>query len=195
MDLSYNVDDEYKILIDKLNKIGHTKDIMKADRETSPYTYGLNTDENCEMKFDNGVLYNKEDINCKQTLDYIFEITVDRDNLIRRNSMKNLNTCSKDISLNVNNQMSNRELAISSNRDAVLQISEKKNSYLQIGRNSNSSKMNNSMSNCDQSHQHKGKRKLNVDSKSSRVEYFLVSEKPYQQLSDHFGLSVDIVYQ
>jgi hypothetical protein len=31
---------------------------------------------------------------------------------------------------------------------------------------------------------------IEVDYTSSQVEYFLVSNKPYQQLSDHFGLSV-----
>jgi hypothetical protein len=33
-----------------------------------------------------------------------------------------------------------------------------------------------------------------VDYGSAQVEYFLVSDKPYQQLSDHFGLSVDLRY-
>jgi hypothetical protein len=36
--------------------------------------------------------------------------------------------------------------------------------------------------------------KLIVDYSSSVVEYFLVSNKPYQQLSDHFGLSVELFY-
>lgn len=35
-------------------------------------------------------------------------------------------------------------------------------------------------------------KKLYVDYGSAQVENFLVSEKPYQQLSDHFGLSVDL---
>jgi hypothetical protein len=37
-------------------------------------------------------------------------------------------------------------------------------------------------------------RKLYVDYGSAQVESFLVSEKPYQQLSDHFGLSVDLKF-
>jgi hypothetical protein len=40
---------------------------------------------------------------------------------------------------------------------------------------------------CVKEHSH-----LKVDINSSQVEYFLVSNKPYQQLSDHFGLSVNI---
>jgi hypothetical protein len=34
---------------------------------------------------------------------------------------------------------------------------------------------------------------VEVDYSSSQVEYFLVSNKPYQQLSDHFGLSVALM--
>ena len=37
-------------------------------------------------------------------------------------------------------------------------------------------------------------RKIYVDYGSAQVENFLVSEKPYQQLSDHFGLSVDLKF-
>ena len=33
-----------------------------------------------------------------------------------------------------------------------------------------------------------------IDYNSAQVEYFLVSDKPYQQLSDHFGLSLDLKY-
>jgi len=37
-------------------------------------------------------------------------------------------------------------------------------------------------------------KRLYVDYGSAQVESFLVSEKPYQQLSDHFGLSVDLKF-
>ena len=38
-------------------------------------------------------------------------------------------------------------------------------------------------------------KKLIVDYSSSKVEHFLVHEKPYQQLSDHFGLSVSLKFE
>jgi hypothetical protein len=37
--------------------------------------------------------------------------------------------------------------------------------------------------------------KLVVDHNSAQVESFLISDKPYQQLSDHFGLSVDMKFK
>lgn len=38
----------------------------------------------------------------------------------------------------------------------------------------------------------KKKQQLYIEYNSAQVESFLVSDKPYQQLSDHFGLSVDL---
>jgi len=36
---------------------------------------------------------------------------------------------------------------------------------------------------------------LYIDYNTAQVESFLVSDKPYQQLSDHFGLSVDLKFR
>lgn len=41
----------------------------------------------------------------------------------------------------------------------------------------------------------KKKHQLYIDYNSAQVESFLVSDKPYQQLSDHFGLSVDLKFK
>lgn len=41
----------------------------------------------------------------------------------------------------------------------------------------------------------KKKRQLYLDYNSAQIESFLVSDKPYQQLSDHFGLSVDFKFR
>lgn len=38
------------------------------------------------------------------------------------------------------------------------------------------------------------KSNLSIDYKSAQVENFLISDKPYQQLSDHFGLTVDLKF-
>jgi len=41
----------------------------------------------------------------------------------------------------------------------------------------------------------KKKYQLYVDYNSAQIESFLISDKPYQQLSDHFGLSVDLKFR
>jgi len=40
----------------------------------------------------------------------------------------------------------------------------------------------------------KENKKLVTMYNTSRIEHFLVDQKPYQQMSDHFGLSVEIKY-
>ena len=39
------------------------------------------------------------------------------------------------------------------------------------------------------------KRKIEVKYDSLKVQEFLIIDRPYQQLSDHFGISVDLSYQ
>jgi hypothetical protein len=41
----------------------------------------------------------------------------------------------------------------------------------------------------------KKKHQMYIDYNSAQIESFLVSDKPYQQLSDHFGLSVNLRFK
>ena len=44
---------------------------------------------------------------------------------------------------------------------------------------------------CEFKRDHK---KLNTLYNTSQIEHFIVDQKPYQQMSDHFGLSFEIKY-
>ena len=48
--------------------------------------------------------------------------------------------------------------------------------------------------NGNNSQKQKNKKDIFVDFNSAQIENFLISEKPYQQLSDHFGLSIDLKF-
>ena len=49
--------------------------------------------------------------------------------------------------------------------------------------------------NGNNSQKQKNKKDIFVDFNSAQIENFLISEKPYQQLSDHFGLSIDLKFR
>ncbi len=132
---------EYNILLEKLNELFITNDLIKNKFNSYPFTYGVTGEENLN-KLDNSeeqkapieyiqnrpnknskydlVLTDESDRGCFQSLDYIFEI----------------NPKSRETS-----------------------------------------------------------KKLKIDYNSLKIEEFLIDDRPYQQLSDHFGISLDLVFE
>lgn len=119
------------------------------------------------LKHYDQVLTLKEDYGSFQTLDYIFQIIFNK---------KCLNQHNYDHS--TESLKNNEDSLITVNKKTSLKVSE-------VGHNQLTSSSNNI----------KKKNKINVDYTSSEIEHFLVAGKPYQQLSDHFGLSVSLRYE
>lgn len=135
---------EYKNLFDNLSNIGKCVDVLKNHHDCHLYTFGYNGEH--LIHYDQ-VLTDKDDYGSFQTLDYIFEIFVEQNNILKKNY---------------------------SSQNDELTLSIRKNNNLETPDTN--------------------EKKLTVDYTSSKVEHFLVHEKPYQQLSDHFGLSVSLEY-
>ncbi len=144
-----------------------------------PYTFGYNGEH---LKHYDQVLTAKEDYGAFQTLDYIFELTCLNKNKPNKKEDKDSNSLH---SSNASNHSSPREA------DVIINIKCEDNTNKESSINSNNS--NNNVPNIGNVLGN-NKNKLTVDYSSSAVEYFLVTEKPYQQLSDHFGLSVELLY-
>ena len=139
--LSKGIISEYDCLKKKLNKLGKAIDLFEKKFNGHPYTFGVNDDG-----YDQ-VLTSKADFNCKQTLDYMWEIIPDL----------SLPIYKKD------NDLSSKLEFIPIDNSNINNIYNNENSY-----------------------------QLQILYDSPKVEQFLVKNKPYQQLSDHFGLSVQL---
>ena len=124
---------EYDIFKQKINKLGKAIDLMEKKYNDHLYTFGNNEKE----EYDH-TLTNKNEINIKQTLDYIWEII-------------------PDYSLEIYNQ-----------RNPIYS-----KSYSFDDRNIENNKI-----------------KVLYD--TLKVQEFLIKNRPYQQLSDHFGISVEL---
>ena len=124
---------EYDIFKQKINKLGKAIDLMEKKYNDHLYTFGNNEKE----EYDH-TLNNKNEINIKQTLDYIWEII-------------------PDYSLEIYNQ-----------RNPIYS-----KSYSFDDRNIENNKI-----------------KVLYD--TLKVQEFLIKNRPYQQLSDHFGISVEL---
>ena len=151
----------------KLNEIGTAHDILRTKYKFHPYTYGYNGEN---LKHYDQVLTAKEDVGCFQTLDYLFEIHLDqgKDQTPRE-------FISENISETHNSTNHNKSLKTCFNDFNPDKIQRKP------GKNTSKT-------------EEISVRKLHVNYESCEVENFLVQGKPYQQLSDHFGLSVNIEY-
>ena len=139
--LSKGIISEYDCLKKKLNKLGKAIDLFEKKFNGHPYTFGVNDDG-----FDK-VLTGKAEFNCKQTLDYMWEIIPDL----------SLPIYKKD------NDLSSKLEFIPIDDSNINNIYNNENSY-----------------------------QLQILYDSPKVEKFLIKNKPYQQLSDHFGLSVQL---
>jgi hypothetical protein len=175
--------EEYLTLFEKLSYLGEVKDVFKNHHKFHPYTFGYNGEN---LKHYDQVLTAKEDVGSFQTLDYIFEISVIKDKEVIKHikeevkeirerdrlSQSRLSELEKHVILEINNEANNKfESSILSNKETS-QKEKMQNGNLE------------NMQDC----------KLEVEYSTSEVEYFLISNKPYQQLSDHFGLSVNLKY-
>jgi endonuclease/exonuclease/phosphatase family metal-dependent hydrolase len=190
INLSFVTVDEYKSLLEKLNQISQCTDIIKTALKFSPYTFGYNGER---LKHYDRVLTAKEDVGSMQTLDYMFEIKVVKGNesFIMRNTHLDKQNEYKESNLETQNNLEERLINKNNLKDSVLSISE-----------SQKQEENHTIMEIVDAVQSKNKlpsfmlrnvsQKLVVDYDSPRVEHFLISGKPYQQLSDHFGLSLDL---
>ena len=151
----------------KLNEIGTAHDIISTKFKCHPYTYGYNGEN---LKHYDQVLTAKEDVGCFQTLDYLFEIHLDQGKNqttgeITSENVSETHNCTKlNESLKTSFKDFNSEIIQSKTKNNASQTE-----LLSV-------------------------RKLNINYESCEVENFLVEGRPYQQLSDHFGLSVNLEY-
>ena len=167
---------EYEIFKKKLEKLGKCIDLIENKFHTHPFTFGVNDAEHDQ------VLTGKEDYNSFQALDYIWEIIPDFSLPIYKKNLipeKNGNNIENIIEKNDNNIKDIIEDNIENNRD-YNNFDDDVN-LLNKGIN----KENNGKS---------GLRKLFVCYDSTKIEEFLIKNRPYQQLSDHFGVSVELAY-
>ena len=182
----------------KLNEIADITDIFKHTLQSHPFTFGYNGDN---LKHYDQVLTAKEDVGAFQTLDYIFEMKFKRSQI---NESTKLLAKSNKISVK-DETIQITDVKISENRRSfkttgddfnknfsklspkVLTTTQSQVNNIEL-ENGKSSSRNLSIASSSTNK----RPKLVVDYSSPQVEYFLISEKPYQQLSDHFGLSVDV---
>jgi hypothetical protein len=159
--------------VHKLSSLGTTIDLFHNNHNFHPYTFGYNGEN---LKHYDQVLTAKEDYGSFQTLDYIFQI-------VFKNKASSL--------------------AATHNHKIEIDYKNKEDVSLSVDELKNSSKLHMGIENVSYKNEDKNKQsvttanpnfKLLVDYTSSEIEHFLVSGKPYQQLSDHFGLCVSINY-
>lgn len=143
---------EIDTFLNKLVILGKVENLTLKKYSTYPPTFGDNTGN-----YDK-VLTGENDINSKQSLDYIFEIIPDYQKDIYNQSL--LNKIYDQIEL----------------------IQEEEKEGLNIEQ---------SINNKEEDKKSIGN-KLSIDYDSTKVEPFVVRNKPFQQLSDHFGVSVEI---
>lgn len=167
LDPSKCLEEEYKALMRKLNEIGGTAyDILRTKYNCHPYTFGYNGEN---LKHYDQVLTAKEDVGSFQTLDYLFEIKL---------NTANNRTAGEMVSINISDTNINTELSESF-----------KTSF-----NDFNSEIPSRPAKSPSNTGELSERKLHLNYESCEVENFLVQDRPYQQLSDHFGLSVNIEY-
>jgi hypothetical protein len=164
---SYEIVEEYNILSEKLSTIGKVIDLFHNNHKFHPYTFGYNGEN---LKHYDQVLTLKEDYGSFQTLDYMFQIIFNKESLNYHNHKIEILPNNEDSLITVNNKTTSKVI-----EGSLTQIQNE-----------------NILKSTPKSF-HK-KNKINVDYTSSEIEHFLVSGKPYQQLSDHFGLSVSLMY-
>ena len=182
-------------MVNKLSHLGTIYDIFKHNHKFHPYTFGYNGEN---LKHYDQVLTAKEDVASFQTLDYMFEIKLDtRENSnINKEGNSNNTTfdCLKDYSdMPMIEENKNEGTGAENHLEVKLVVREENYNKERL----NHSKYNNNLLNKNQPEKEDQKnknKKLVVDYTTAEVEYFLVSDKPYQQLSDHFGLSVCLNY-
>jgi len=155
----------------KLNEVANAKDIFKSHHQFHPYTFGYNGEN---LKHYDQVLTAKEDVGAFQTLDYIFEILPYENTRIYNRKYHDDNITNTKA-----NNLYNSYLQVADDNAMVVYEKERNSIF-----GNNSSRSDTASSQV---------MKLTVDYPSSTVQYFLVKDKPYQQLSDHFGLSVDLL--
>lgn len=123
----------------------------------------------------------KEDVGSFQTLDYIFELKFRKNELL----------ASKDDSITLE---SNKKILSSTNKltrkNSANKGDDSDNNYQDL-----TDVVLNVRENPAKKFLNKKKHQMFIDYNSAQVESFLVSDKPYQQLSDHFGLSVDLKFK
>jgi hypothetical protein len=151
----------------KLNEIGTAHDILRTKYKCHPYTYGYNGEN---LKHYDQVLTAKEDVGCFQTLDYLFEIHLDqgKHQTTREIILENISETHNSTNLNESLKTSFNDFSPDKTQRKPTKNALKSEEI--------------------------SVRKLYVNYESCEVENFLVQGKPYQQLSDHFGLSVNIEY-
>jgi len=172
--LTYETQDEYKIMMDKLSQLGECIDVFKTIQKSHPITYGYNGEE---LKHYDQVLTAKEDVGSHQTLDYIFEL-----NLKKGSPADSVRTSSNGgILRSVQDDFYLNKLELKNFRQASYGEESKRYTISDVSEG------------CENIIKYPEEKKLKIDYESGQVEHFLVSDKPYQQLSDHFGLSINLV--
>ncbi len=156
---------EYEIFKKKLEKLGKCIDLIENKFHTHPFTFGVNDAEHDQ------VLTGKEDYNSFQALDYIWEIIPDFSLPIYNKNI--IPDVEKEINGNIDNNIENN---IDNNEDNNIFDDNEKLLNKEINNNKSSL------------------RKLFVCYDTPKIEEFLIKNRPYQQLSDHFGVSVELAY-
>ena len=148
----------------------------KTAFEFSPFTFGYNGEN---LKHYDRCLTAKEDIGSFQTLDYIFDLKFKKNNLRIMQE--------EDSSTNQESNKTNTKLKAA--KSSFIKTDDRHKNYLDltdVGFEVNEKPLKKTASR---------KHQLFIDYNSAQVESFLVSDKTYQQLSDHFGLSVDLKFR
>jgi hypothetical protein len=166
---------EYDIFYKKLNQVGEAVDVLKHAHDNHPFTFGYNGEGLPEY---DQVLTAKEEIGSRQTLDYIFEI---KPNL--HSYLFNGNGGAGNSRTSSGSHNNKKDVVLFVRDERKIKLIENNNNEKEIILPTNGLSTENGISGY-----------LEVDYTTAKVESFLIKNKPYQQLSDHFGLSVELKY-
>lgn len=143
------------------------------------------------------VLTYKLDVGSNMSLDYILEIKpnyITTSNKFYINSNKE--TVSEDINLKYFNNLKENKISVDTYKDSSIfdvKLNDKiNNSNIIMIKNNKLS--NKKIDNYEYEYNNTFKNSIKTVDSSAKVEPFFVDRKPYTQLSDHYGLSVEIEY-
>jgi hypothetical protein len=162
--------DEYKLMMDYFSQIGEVRDVYYYQHKEHPITYGQFGEE-AEV-----ILTIPHDVGCRLSLDYIFELRPFVKGLIRNDKQSQIektNTKETEITDEITNTRQNLDVqkSITQINDSMLIINNKQNETI-----------------------YTNKKEVKIVYDTIKIEKFFVKRKPYTQLSDHYGVSVELEY-
>lgn len=173
--------DEYSFLIQKFNENFYALDLIKNKFSSHPFTYGIthythsNTELNCLHNFETKNNENEKNSNDGKYKEELSNLSLEENKFSNSartssNSFRSESSSGKKYDMVLTDKS---DIGSMQSLDYIFEIFISQNDFLKKEKNNI----------------------LNVNYDSVQVEEFLVENKPYQQLSDHFGVSFEMSYR